>query len=427
MHILFLVPYAPSLIRTRPYNLIHSLRRRGHDITLLTLTSTAADVADLDRLRDEGIVVISEPLPRVRSLANSVGALATSQPLQASYCWQPNLAARLRALLDGRNDGRPVDIVHVEHLRGARYALAAREAAPRIPVVWDSVDCISHLFRQAAAHSVNRFSRWMARLELPRTERYEGRLAWQFNAVLTTSAVDRRAIEILAAGHRPGLPPLHVLPNGVDLAYFQPDPTIQREPATILLSGKMSYHANVSMAVFLVQKVMPLVWLRCPDARVLIVGKDPTSSVAALAGDRRVAVTGYVADMRPYLQRATLAVAPITYGAGIQNKVLEAMACGTPVVASSAAATPLSAVPGRDLLVGDSPDELASAILTMLAAPLRRDAISAAGRSYVEARHNWARIAAQLDGIYETLLVAHRTQSRPVTKQPLAYPESAIA
>lgn len=403
MHILFVVPYAPSLIRTRPYNLIRSLSREGHHITLLTLNRNPAEAADLDDLRDEGVTVLIEPLSRSRTLVNCLAALPSSDPLQAHYCWQPALARRLEEILTPAVDQPPVDAIHVEHLRGARYALVARDSAARqrIPVIWDSVDCISHLFRQAAEHSASRFGRWMTRLELPRTERYEGRLVWQFDAVLTTSAIDRDALAALAAAHRPGTPPIEVVSNGVDLDYFRPDPTVEREPDTLVLSGKMSYHANVTMAVTFVREIMPRVWAQRPAARVVIVGKDPTPEVRALGEHPAVTVTGWVADIRPYLQRAGVAVAPITYGAGIQNKVLEAMACGTPVVTTPLALHALSAVPDRDLLVGQDAGELAAAIISLLDDPQRRAAVGRAGREYAATAHDWQTLTRHLLAIYK--------------------------
>ena len=408
MRILFVVPYAPNPVRTRPYNLVRRLAR-SHEVTLLTLTGNSAERDDLSMLEGVGITVISESLTRGRSLASCVAALPTRDPLQAAYCRNSALLRRLDDLL---REGPGFDVVHVEHLRGARYALAAKQAtagqpsAP--PVVWDSVDCISHLFRQAATQSTGRFSRWVTRLELPRTERFEGWLAWQFDAVLTTSAADRRALLDLATRQRPtgiasdGLPDVRVLPNGVDLDVFRPDPVAAREPAMVVLSGKMSYHANVTMAVYLVREVMPQVWARRPDARVCIVGKDPPQVVRALSGSR-VDIKGAVPDMAPYLQRATVAAAPMAYGAGIQNKVLEAMACATPVVTTPQAAAALAAVPGRDLLVGSDARDLAAQIVALLENPTHAAAVGAAGRAYVEQNHCWDDIVAMLVGLYRAL------------------------
>lgn len=405
MRLLFVVPYAPTPIRSRPYYLLRELRSRGHEVTLLTLVTEPAEEPSLQALRDLGVTVMSEPLRLARSLVNSAVALPTQVPLQARYCWQPALAARLERLLSVYPAA--YDVVHVEHLRGSPYALRAKDTPGGPPVVWDSVDCISHLFRQAAVKSRRATNRWIARLELGRTEQFEANLVWRFDRVLVTSEVDRQALLDLGERARrpndPLVPPVSVLANGVDLDYFCPDPNARRDPATLVLSGKMSYHANVTMVLNMVREVMPIVWQRRPEVRLVVAGKDPGREIRSLGADERIEVTGYVADLRPYLRRATAAVAPAQYAAGIQNKVLEAMACGTPVIAAPPAVSALNTEAGRELLVVASPADMADQILSLLDQPERREAIAVAGRRYVEAHHDWGGIAAFLEGIYETV------------------------
>jgi len=400
MRVLFLVPYMPNAIRTRPYNLIRSLAGNGHEITVLTLTQDAAEVANADTLRAEGIRVVARPLSRARSLMNSAMALVGREPLQAAYCWQPSLAADLSAFL--RNE--TFDVIHVEHLRGARYGLRAKaELATlglRTPVVWDSVDCISHLFRQAATHSASRFGRYVTRLELPRTERFESDLLNEFDQVLTSSSMDQEALRQLANGRYGAIAPIQVLPNGVDFDKFRPDEAGSSEPDTLILTGKMSYHANITMAQFLVREIMPHIWARKPEVRVMIVGKAPAPEVRTLAMDPLVIVTGSVPDIRPFLNRATVAVAPIVYNAGIQNKILEAMACGTPIVTTPAAVAGLGARPGEHLLAAEGAEALAEAALVLLESREKRQALSAAALTYVRKNHNWSTISEQLAAIY---------------------------
>ena len=153
MKILFVVPYVPNLIRVRPYNLLVHLAARGHDITLVTLVSSEAEQKDLARLREICPTVIAFPLSRWRSLYNSLLALPRNVPLQSVYCWQPDMAHFLGELVVGKD---PFDVIHIEHLRGARYGLALKRSSmgnnqphARTPIVWDSVDCISMLFKQA--------------------------------------------------------------------------------------------------------------------------------------------------------------------------------------------------------------------------------------------------------------------------------------
>jgi sugar transferase (PEP-CTERM/EpsH1 system associated) len=401
MDILFLVPYVPNLIRVRPYNLIRSLSARGHRITVMTL-STGGD-EDVAELKDYCHRVYAYDLPTWRSFYNALTALPTSTPLQAVYCWQPALAHRSTQIIKNGNKRVPFDVIHIEHLRAARYGLHLKEhlnnLGLQVPLVWDSVDCITHLFDQAAARSQRKVSRWLTRFELGRTRAYERNLIGQFDRVLVTSQVDRQALLSLARSDGPP-PSISVLPNGVDLAYFAPDSGVSREDATLVVSGKMSYHANVTMVFALVNQILPLVWERRPDVKLWIVGRDPSNQIKNLAQDPAITVTGTVNDIRPYLRAATIAVAPIQYGAGIQNKVLEAMACGAPVIATPQAISALEAQPGQDLLVADQPDEFAESILALLHDRQQQRKLSAAGRRYVEQHHNWDHIAAQLEEIY---------------------------
>jgi glycosyltransferase involved in cell wall biosynthesis len=293
------------------------------------------------------------------------------------------------------------EAVHIEHLRGAAYglqvqrAMASRGQGTRL--VWDSVDCISLLFEQAASASRGFFGRWVTRLELPRTRRAERRLVRNFDLTLVTSTNDRHGLERLAGQH---LPQVMVLPNGVDTAYFSPDDTL-KTAGEIVFSGKLSYHANLTAALHLVQQVMPHVWAEQPEACVVLAGKDPPRELLKLGqADSRVRVTGTVDDLRPYLRRATVAAALVPYGAGIQNKVLEAMACGTAVVGSPQAAAGLKIVPGREMLVAEGAQAQARVILQVLTNDLLKSQLASAGRAYVEAQHDWNKIAAQLEGIY---------------------------
>lgn len=407
--VLFIIPYAPNLIRVRPYNLIRHIAERGHRVTVLTLWSDRQEQASLKRLEPYVERVISVRLPKWRSLWNSIKALPTWRPLQSVYCWEPELARQLASMIDPDGDRLPFDVIHVEHLRGAEYGLYVKSLfagrPERLPIVWDSVDSISMLFRQAAEQSRTWYGRSITRLELKRTERYEAWLLDQFDLTAVTSPADREALVSLLSD-RSREPEIAILPNGVDLQYFRPDETVQREMATLVVSGKMSYHANVTMVLYLFEEIMPLVWARHPEARLVVVGKDPVKEIVALDEHPNVTVTGTVEDLPPYLQRATVAIAPIAYGAGIQNKVLEAMACGTPVVTSRQAVTALQAEIGRDLLVGDGAADFANRIIMLLENPELRKQLGDAGRCYVEAYHHWGNVAARLDDLYAKAIEA---------------------
>ena len=407
MRLLFVIPYVPDLIRVRSYNFIHFLAERDHEITLATLWSDESDKEALTHLETICERVIAVEQPRWRSLVNCLGALPAGRPMQAVYSWSPALAQQLDELL-AESISAPFAAIHVEHLRGVAYALHLQRRLlnlrpeQRPVLVWDSVDSISLLFRLAAVHNPGRISRLINRFELPRTERYEGWLARQLPHILLTSARDRDAFLTLAQ-ERPAagsMGEFSVVPNGVDLDYFQPGLPAARAHDTLVVTGKMSYHANVAMVLRLFQRIMPHVWARFPETKLQIVGKDPVAAISQLGEHPQVTVTGMVPEIRPFLQQATVAVATIPYGVGIQNKVLEAMACAAPVVTTPEAMASLQAEPGQDLLVGDSDEACAEAIVHLLADEAYRAQIGQAGRDYVTEWHDWYQMTGRLETLY---------------------------
>ncbi|GJM39854.1 MAG: glycosyl transferase family 1 [Ardenticatenaceae bacterium] len=410
MNVLFVVPYVPNLVRTRPYNLIRHLAARGNRVTVLTMWANEQERADLAHLKEICHEVHAFPMPLWQSLMKSALALPNpNTPLQSVYSWKPSLVSSII----GNND---YDVVHVEHLRGSRYGLYLKQHT-NLPVVWDSVDCITHLFRQAASQSKSLKGRFRSWLDLDRTARYEGWLLDKFNHILVTSPVDREALlGLQPQGSTPA--PISVLGNGVDVEHFSPDPTIEREPATLVISGKMSYHANVTMTLYLVNEIMPHVWQQQSDAKLLVVGKDPTREIEALAENPNIVVTGTVDALPPYLQKATVAVAPITYGAGIQNKILEAMGCETPVVTTPHAVAALCIEADRDLLVAESPESYANAIVSIIKDPQKQKSLGRNGRTYVEQYHHWPNVVARLETIYAEAKESSLSQaSRPLSLQ----------
>ena len=166
----------------------------------------------------------------------------------------------------------------------------------------------------------------------------------------------------------------------------------------------MSYHANVSMVFELIDHILPKVWEVRPDLKLWVVGKDPTREIIRLGSRPNVIVTGTVDDIRPYLQQATIAVAPLTYGAGIQNKILEAMACATPVIAYPSGVSALNVEPNVDLLVGEDPNHFARQILTLLDDNQLRSRIGLSGRQYVLKNHSWEVIVSNLLSVYEAAI-----------------------
>jgi glycosyltransferase involved in cell wall biosynthesis len=405
MNILFASAYLPSPIRVRPYSFIRALARRGHNVTLVC-GAGPGDAAALDEMRQVCARVVPLRTSRAGMIRNALRALPGPLPLQAAIDLSPALLGVVR---EEASSGR-YDVAHVEHLR----ASALDYALLRLPAVLDSVDCISLLFERALRGSPSLKSRALALLDLPRTRAYEATYTDRYDRVLVSSPEDAWAlgqlnVERSALNVGPGAStfnvqrstfnPIEVVPNGVDLDYFAPQP-VERAPATLVFSGKMSYHANEAAALFLGEEIMPLVWQARPDVRLVVAGSGPTRPVRTLAADARVEVTGFLPDLRPAIAGATVAVCPLRYGVGIQNKVLEALALATPVVAARQVAHSIAAHEGEDMLFAERPEEYARAILSLLDSPSEARRMGAAGRRYVERRHSWDAAAAELERIY---------------------------
>jgi sugar transferase (PEP-CTERM/EpsH1 system associated) len=385
--ILFITPYIPSLIRVRPYNLLRALHQRGHEITLLCLQPPGDEDTPQDALRDFCEAVHIIPHSRNRTLFNGLRAfLFGKEPIQAAYSHSPAFSAYVQDLLKAQR----FDVAHIEHLRGAVLAKGLN-----LPVVFDSVDSIALLFEKVLQEPPNLKSRLIAHLDLERTRDYEGTLTQRFEQVAVTSEIDRQFLIELGSNAEQ----ITVVPNGVDLDYFQPTGQ-SPDPDQLIFTGKMSYHANIAAVEDLVNDIMPLVWAKRPNAKLQIVGKDPSPAILEMAQNPKITVTGFVPDIRPYLAQAAIAVSTVRYGVGIQNKVLEAMAMGTPVVCSTQASSALKTVNGTDILVGDSPERIANHILHLLDTPEERQRIAQAGRRYVEEHQTWDNAAQTLEKQY---------------------------
>jgi glycosyltransferase involved in cell wall biosynthesis len=183
---------------------------------------------------------------------------------------------------------------------------------------------------------------------------------------------------------------------------------VQKDPETLVFSGKMSYHANISMVKYLVREIMPRIWKKRSNVRLVVVGKDPSVEVRALGDDPRIEITGTVDDIRPYIWKAAVAVVPLVYGAGIQNKILEAMACGTPVVTTSQALSSLDVIHGRELIIAEGADDFAYKVLELLDDQALRLRVGIGGADYVRKCHNWTTITKQMLAYYYEIIDGRR-------------------
>jgi sugar transferase (PEP-CTERM/EpsH1 system associated) len=406
MHILFVTPYPPSRIRVRSFGFVTHLHK-AHTVTICTQCASPRELADVEALRQMGFEVLAVPGSKVRSVCQSGLALFSSHPLQAAYARSSQLGRALQALCQEQT----FDVIHVEHLRGIASIASLEHLGSLPPIVWDAVDCISLLWKYTIAEGPALPVRMVARLEHQRTQRYEARLTCQFPHIVVTAERDRQALSELRRtrrsnalakleGDEAATAPIQVIANGVDLDYFRPL-SAEKSQYNIAFSGKMSYHANIAAALYLYRQIMPMIWKQRPEATLTIVGSKPPQVIQQLAQDQRVEVTGYREDIRPYICRAAVVLSPMVYSVGIQNKVLEAMALGTPVIAAKQSVAALDIQPGRDLLVAETANEFADAALRVMEDATLQRTLSQNGRNYVERHHDWQEVTDRLVTVYE--------------------------
>jgi polysaccharide biosynthesis protein PslH len=391
MRILFLTPrfpYPPVKGDTlRAYHQIRLLSRE-HRITLLSLSEAEVGPearAHMERICERVEVV---PLPRWRVGLNLALGTFSREPLQVRYFASPRYKVALRELLAGET----FDLVHVALIRMLPYVWGLRE----VPVVVDLIDSLA-LNLSARAEGAAMPWRPLYRLEWGRVRRYERAAAARFPALFVSSETDRAAIG--------GRGRVRVVPNGVDTERFAFRPQEGRDPKTLVFTGNMGYAPNEEAVLLFAREVWPLLRRDYPQLRFHIVGTNPSAPVRALgAAGEGIEVLGEVPDVAEHLGRATIAVCPMRSGSGIQNKVLEAMSTGTPVVATPIANRGVGAEDGRELLVAEEADQFAEAITRLLGDEGLRAGLANGGRALVERRFRWEEHARALAETYSAVL-----------------------
>ena len=285
------------------------------------------------------------------------------------------------------------------------YDLILEEAANTVPnlpegplgapLIVDSID--EPLLRELRAL---RHAPWRDRPEhLYRAWRF-----WRYErAMLKRAAVNVYVSEVDAGVYTRYFPgrKTAVVPNGVDTDYFAPM-QVKPDSSYVVFEGNMNFEPNVDTAQVLVQEILPRVRRRIAEARVGLIGRNPTDAVRALASEQ-VEVTGTVEDVRPYLARATVFACPMRLGSGIKNKILQAWAMGRPVVATSESLGGICAKDGVNILVRDDAQAFADAVVELILDPQRADELGKAGRRSVEGQYSWQQRSLQLDQLFSEI------------------------
>lgn len=398
MKILFVAsrfPYPPfNGDQVRAYHHLRVLSRQ-HEIVLVAPEPAEHPESCLEAIAPFCAHVEVVPMSRLTSVARLARAPFERLPLQTLVFYDPEIGRRAAALARAWQ----VDLAHVQMIRMAPVIGALD---PTLPRVVDLIDSMALNLSRRAERSRPPLS-WLAAWEAGRLEHYERALIEQFDQLVISSPLDRSAI-----GEYENL---HVVANGVDLE-AHPFVAAEREPASIVFSGTMWYFPNVDAAQWLVREVMPLVRRELPETTLSIVGARPVAAVQRLAEVPGVTVTGRVPNIHEYVSRATVAVAPMRSGSGIQFKIIEAMATGTPVVATPTATVGLRAVAERDLVVGETAEQFAGQVVRVLRDRALRRRLSQNALELVRDVYAWERTVDVLEGVYARARASRLTRVR---------------
>lgn len=403
LYLVHRLPYPPNKgDKVRSYHLLQHLRRR-HRVFLGTFVDDPDDEAHLPAVRmlcDELCAITLHPhANKLRSLSG----LAQGLPLTVSYYDHPRMRAWVRQTIASRD----IDAIVVFSSGMAQYAAEHDGLA----LLVDLVDVDSAKWTEYSRSRAWPFS-WLYRREGDRLLDYEKRVAERADRTVLVSRREVELFETLAPECAGTVKPLG---NGVDSEHFSPDrqrpSPFEAGERPLVFTGAMDYWPNADAVTWFATEMMPTLRERWPALRFHIVGRDPTAPVRALASDA-VSVSGTVPDVRPYLQHAAVVVAPLRLARGIQNKVLEAMAMGRPVVCAAPCADAIGALSGTHLLAAEEPADYIAAIERVLSEPSFSASLGTAGSRFMRERFSWHAQLADWDEMLDAAIASHRaTQS----------------
>jgi len=388
MKILFVchrLPYPPKRGgKIRPFNIIRHLTESGHNVTVGSLARSEEELAEGQPLRGYCDKLYVGQISSAAAVANMVGRLPTSVPSSMGYFYSASLHREIREELQ-RND---YDLTFVHCSSAAQYVRSAKG----IPSILDFGDMDSQKWLDYSTY--RRFPLSIGyRLEGTKLCREEKRLARKFDVSTCTTKAELETLRGFKAARQTDW-----FPNGVDSDYFSPTDE-PYDPDQICFIGRMDYYPNQQAMLYFCNDVLPLIQARRPATKLVIIGAEPSAEIRDLEKNPGVSVTGTVPDVRDHVRASALSVAPLAIARGTQNKILESMAMGVPVVCSKIAAGGVDAVPGQYLLVGKSPDQYTDNIIRLLESADERRELSIAARQRVLSSHSWPASMTKLDTI----------------------------
>jgi sugar transferase (PEP-CTERM/EpsH1 system associated) len=384
MKILILLSRVPYPLekgdKLRAYHQIKGLSR-NHEIILVALTDSDLHPEAEKELKTFCKHVYVFRLNRPGIMWNLAVAYFSRRPYQVNYFYSRRIHKKIDKLIDELKPDR----IYCQLTRMSEYV----KAINHIPKTIDLMDAFSKGIERRIKTSPI-FYRWIFKQEYSRLKNYEHLMLHYFDQLTIISEQDRDFIAHEESDR------IHIIPNGVDTDFFSPSES--EKDFELLFTGNMNYPPNIDCAIYLAERVLPIINKKFPKARLLVSGAQPAPKVKALASDR-IVVGGWVGDIRESFRRSKIFLAPMQIGTGLQNKLLEAMAMGLPSITSPLANYALGAPEGECILVGHTPEEIAELAIGLLENEDERKKLAEKGRQFVKEHFSWDRHNACLEEI----------------------------
>jgi glycosyltransferase involved in cell wall biosynthesis len=391
MKILYIVPFVPWAVKVRSFNLIPRLARR-HEIILVCVSSAGPSEEQKVWLAKYCKEVVHVRHSALKGIAQSAAALPTRTPLRIAYCKSRAANDVVRRVYERV---RP-DVVYVERWRAQQFV----PPEAKVPVLCDPTDSMTLYNRRLMKAGV-----WWERLvaweEYRKFLGYEGKLSRAADVCVFCSQVDMECVKLQAPEVKFAL-----VPNGVDCEKYFFKKESEEEPATLVFTGSFKYRPNCHAVKYFLDEIFPQIQKDVPAAKFLAVGNGAGAALAAYRGRAGFEAVDFVPDLRPYLAKATVVVAPLTVGAGVSNKLGEGFAVGTPVVATPLACGDLPVRNGEQLLIATSAGEFADHVVRLLGDSALRRQMAVRSRRLVEEQYDWETVSRKMESIMQRLLEA---------------------
>ncbi len=382
--------------KLRAFNQIKQLSKKNQ-IILFALNDEVLDEFALVELKKYCVAISIMKFSKLTIFFNLIRAFFNGMPGQVGYFYFNKAQKKIDTLVSKHKP----DHIYCQLIRTAEYAIAY----PNIPKTLDYMDVFSKGMERRK-FSEPFYMRPILALEHRRLIKYENKVFQYFNNKTIISEQDKNLIQ------HPQKNEIKVIPNGVDTEYFKAIP--HEKEFEILFNGNMDYPPNIESVEYLVNKILPLVWNKLPNVRLLISGASPSSKVLALKSNR-VEISGWVFDIRENFAKSKILVAPMQISIGLQNKLLEAMAMQLPCVTSTLANNALGAKPNEQILVADTPEQYAQFIIELLQDDAKARRIAMNGYKFVINNFNWQSATAKLEALINLTPSANPQKGRGKT------------